>query len=379
MGLTERLSRTAGRGPLRSKQSIGTLIFLAILSLGAYSIARFGVRDEDPELRTQMISAASVMKEALVTIRDCRLARGLGLTPDDVNQTGLVGTRYSPITTTLGDLAAKRTTTNPDMAGLLVRLLREAGAREGDAVAIGASGSFPALIVATLAAAKAVGVRPVLICSLGASQWGANDSAFTWLVMEDCLVGAGIFGEEYRAIAASLGGDRDVASELDTDARSALIDAIEASGVPLIYEPDLERNVQERVRIYEHGARGARIAAFVGIGGNWADLGESHAVLDLRPGLNIGVAVPEGTGRGVAFEMAARGTPVIHLLNIRGLVQRYGLPWDPSPLPSPGTSFVYVASAARPWVPFPILASVYLGLVLAVVIGWRWFPWERRG
>ena len=34
--------------------------------------------------------------------------------------------------------------------------------------------------------------------------------------------------------------------------------------------------------------------------------------------------------------MAARGVPVIHLLYVKGLADRYGLPWDPVPLPGPG-------------------------------------------
>ena len=34
--------------------------------------------------------------------------------------------------------------------------------------------------------------------------------------------------------------------------------------------------------------------------------------------------------------MSARGVPVIHLLHIAGLCRRYGLPWDPRPLPDPG-------------------------------------------
>jgi hypothetical protein len=39
--------------------------------------------------------------------------------------------------------------------------------------------------------------------------------------------------------------------------------------------------------------------------------------------------------------MAAERIPVIHLLNVKGLCERYGLPWDPRPLPAPGEGPVY--------------------------------------
>ena len=52
----------------------------------------------------------------------------------------------------------------------------------------------------------------------------------------------------------------------------------------------------------------------------------------------LDIEAPPLPDRGVLFEMAAQGTPVIHLLHVRGLALRYGLPWDPIPLPAPGTT-----------------------------------------
>lgn len=350
--------------------SRAALALLAALSVGAYLLAQYGVGGGEGDLHP-MVAAAELMEAATVAIRDCRLARGVELSPDDVNRTGFIGVRYSPLTTTLGDLAAKRTTTNPNMAALLVRLLHDAGAEKGDAVAIGASGSFPALIVATLAATRAMGLHPILICSLGASQWGANDPRFTWLEIEDCLVAAGVFPEAYRAVAVSLGGDRDAALELDLEVRDALVAAVAARGARFLYEPDLARNVAERVRTYDAHAEGRRIAAFVGIGGNWADMGEDPVVLTLLPGLNVLTVVPEGPGRGVALAMAADGIPLVHLLNMRGLTTRYGLPWDPSPLPRPGEGHMYVTYSSRPLFPFHVLAGVYLAAIAGLAVAWR--------
>ena len=122
----------------------------------------------------------------------------------DTNDTGLIGVEYTDITTTLGSLAAKRTSTNPAFAAVVVDMLDRAGVRRGDAVAVSFSGSFPALNIAVLSAARALDLRPVIISSVGSSTYGANQPEMTWLDMERVLAEAGLF--PYRSIAASLGG-----------------------------------------------------------------------------------------------------------------------------------------------------------------------------
>jgi hypothetical protein len=66
-------------------------------------------------------------------------------------------------------------------------------------------------------------------------------------------------------------------------------------------------------------------------------MGTDGEVLKLKPGTNPPgeVILPAPERRGLIQEMARRGVPVIHLLYVRGLAERYGLPWDPIPLPSP--------------------------------------------
>ena len=57
--------------------------------------------------------------------------------------------------------------------------------------------------------------------------------------------------------------------------------------------------------------------------------------------------------------MAAAGVPVIHLLNVKGLCERYGLPWDPRPLPAPGGRPLY-RRASSSSLPFVALTVVYI-------------------
>ena len=319
----------------------------------------------DPATRGEMARASDLMARAAAAIRDCRAARGVPVVPsDDPNGTGLIGVERSMITTSLGSLEAKRTTTNPDFAALVVRLLRDAGVRRGDAVGVGASSSFPALIVATLAAAEAMGVEPLVISSLGASEWGANIPGFGWLDMEECLRRAGLAGSV--PIARSLGGEGDAGLDMDPEGRALIESRILAGGAPFIGEPSLERNVAARMACYRESAGARPLKAFINIGGSWANMGTDPEVLKIKPGLAERVFVPPPERRGVIQAMAGAGVPVIHLLNIRGLCERYGLPWDPQPLPAPGESRFSRLAAARSW-PATALTAAY-ALVMLVLL-----------
>ena len=343
----------------------------AVYAAAALSLVYLGVTKlrpgRDPATRADMTEAARLMVRATAAIRDCRLAGGFPVDPAaDPNGTGLIGVESSAVTTSAGRLEAKRTATNPDFAALAVSLLREAGARPGDAVAVGASSSFPGLIVATLSAARVLGLEPLVISSLGASEWGANVPGFGWLEMEDCLRAAGLC--DYAPVARSVGGEGDIGRDMDPAGRSGLEARLRAGDAPFLEEPDLARNVARRVALYRERAAGRRIAAFVNIGGSTANIGTSAEVLKLRPGLAGGVFVPPPGERGVLQVMAAEGVPVIHLLNIRGLCERYGLAWDPQPLPEPSAGPLYRRSGrgSRP----PVLPTIGYVLAMAVLLRW---------
>jgi len=329
----------------------------------------------DPASREEMAEASRLMFRATAAIRDCRAAGGILLDPVvDPNGTGLIGLERSMITTSLGSLEAKRTSTNPNFAGLVVSLLHDAGARRGDAVAIGASGSFPAFMIAALSAAKVLGLEPLVISSLGSSEWGANIAGFDWTDMEDCLRAAG--GLDARPIARSVGGDADVGRDMDPAGRVLLASRIRERDVPLLEEPDLVRNVEARMKLYFAAAGGRRVAAFVNVGGSWANIGTDAEVLKLRPGLASDVFVPPPARRGVIQAMAAAGIPVIHLLNVRGLCERYGLPWDPCPLPSPGDGLPSRGIAGKTPTGLALSVLYVLGMGMVLFFGRRrdWFP-----
>jgi poly-gamma-glutamate system protein len=314
--------------------------------------------------RAEMARASAGMARAAAALRDCRAARGVPVDPAaDPNGTGLIGVERSVTTTSLGSLEAKRTTTNPGFAALMVRLLRDAGVRRGDVVGVGASSSFPALIVATLAAAEVMGVEPLVISSLGASDWGANIPGFGWLDMEECLSREGLAGSV--PIARSLGGEGDLGLDMDPEGRALIASRVRAGSVPFIDEPSLEGNVAARMARYRE--RPPALKAFIHIGGpTW----HRPEVLKIEPGLTRGIFIPPLDRRGVIQAMAAAGVPVIHLLNIKGLCERYGLPWDPRPLPPPGQVPAFRLAAARSW-PSTALTAAYVLAVAVLIFGIR--------
>lgn len=282
------------------------------------------------------LKAAELMAEAEKIIFRCQQEKGLQPENNifDPNQTGLIGLEYSPITTTIGNLEAKRTTTNPNMAALLVRLLRQAGVKRADVVAVGASSSFPALILSVYCAARAMEVELLVINSLGASQWGANNPKFSWLEIEDCLRQTGL--TRHRLLAISWGGEDDSGRDFPEDFKVRILQKASQLQLRILNYGSLETTVRERVSLYFQAAGNRKIKAFINIGGSLANLGTDSSVLQLRPGLTEIRKIPPALRRGVIQEMARRGIPVIHLLNIRGLAKHYGLPWDPQPLPQPG-------------------------------------------
>jgi len=343
-------------------RAVYVLCLLSLLYWGG--IRFFPARGARGPLR-EMRAAAETMAAAEAALLHCRGGADAVLSAADINRTGLLGREFSELTTSVGQLEAKRTTTNPNFAALAVRLLHEAGVRKGDAVAVGASSSFPGLIVAVLSACRAMGAHPLVISSLGASQWGANDPDFHWLDMWTCLRDRGLFPEP--PIAVSLGGERDTGEDMPEEGRVRLRAAIGASGLPFIEQPDLVRNVERRMRLLEDAARGSQIKAFVNIGGAYANMGTDGEILHVKPGLARIRRLPPVERRGMLFAMAARGVPVIHLLFVRGLAGRFGLPWDPSPLPRPGQGELFRTGGN--WSPFTLgITIVFLAAAVLCVV-----------
>ena len=349
------------------KKGVNTIYLLFGISVLCFLLIHVLPKKSDSHLILKMKEASNLMAHALDELSECRseeIASGerdfKKLTPRDA----VLGQEMSSITTSLGSLPSKKTSADPNFAGLVVYLLNEAGVRPHDTIAIGASGSFPALLIAALSAAQTMEVHPLWMCSLGASQWGANDPDFHWLRMWTCLKKKKIFSVDPAAI--SLGGEGDTGGGMEVEGRELLLENAENSGLPFIYEPVLEKNVAFRMQLYEQASEGKDIQVFINIGGGIANIGTDSEILNLRPGLVKPEKIPPIKKRGVLFEMAHQGIKVIHLLYMKGLSSRYGIAWNPDVLPDPGESEIYKLAGEKSWL-FFVIGIFYIAAVLLLM------------
>jgi poly-gamma-glutamate system protein len=313
-----------------------TLVVLAVFSL-AILAALESTRWHQPDPRRGEKNAAmELMQRSALAVKKEKLRMGIPIDRRlDPNDTGLIGVEYTDITTTLGSLVAKRTSTNPAFAAVVVDMLDRAGVRPGDRVAVCLSGSFPALNIAVLSAARVLDLHPVIISSEGASMYGANHPDMTWLDMERVLAETGLL--PYRSIAASLGGIAGAQGGLDGTGIEAGRRAINRNSIPLLEEEGsstLTADVQKRLSLFDQALGRRRPTAFINVGGSLTSLGDGPEGHRLPAGLLIKVPAVRNPERGIIFRMGDRGVPVIHLLKIKSIAAQYGIPIDPIPLPA---------------------------------------------
>lgn len=346
----------------KSYRQIDILLIIAavILAAGYYGASSAAVKTRDAWYEDKL-RAAKLMEKALDAIRIEKESRGLTSDPQiDINNTGIIGAEWSPITTTLGALEAKRTGANPDFAAVVVDMLKEAGLEEGDFVAVNLSGSFPALNIAVISAVEVLGLDSAIISSAGASAWGANEPGFTYPDMEQVLYEAGIF--KARSEAVSMGGAGDIGREMDEAVVKELLARYKKQGRTIIYQPDFGLNLQQRLEIYQK--KNKSISCFINVGGNLLSSGGNEDFTRLRTGLiKKGEYTGSRKGEGLIQEFLYKGIPVINLLNIKSLAVQYGVPVDPYPMPAVGEGDIFYEYRY----PYPAIV-VSLGMALSMLV-----------
>ena len=152
-------------------QKTSTLIGLSILSLVFFLVSiNVKTKNVSPSYE-QKVKAAELMQEAMDFLKNTRMEHGIFMDiENDPNETGLVGSPFSLITTDEGDLDAKLTTLDPNFSAAMVDLMHEIDLNKGDTVAVLLTGSMPGANIAVLTACKALELIPITITSVGASQ-----------------------------------------------------------------------------------------------------------------------------------------------------------------------------------------------------------------
>lgn len=353
--MKRRIHKLSGKGLL------WLCLALTVSLLGVYSTLIFQAKEPLPYADVQL-AAARRMEKAEQAVLAYVKEQGIAIERDDLNQTGMIGPEWTELTTSLGLLEAKRTALQSDFAALMVKYYQEAGLKAGDTICCGMSGSFPGLCIAAVAAANEMGLTMRVIASYGSSMYGCTRPELTVVRTLDVARQAGAI--DYELIAVSPGGDFDQGvSILFPGSREMIFEMAQEDGLLMIDEPDIPSTIRRRLALY-----GKDIDCFVNVGGASANMGTSPYTLTFPNGLVTDPPrIPQDDDRGLTFEYAARGIPVIHLLNVRGLAEENGLPFDPVPLTKPGETDVYFETRQSPW---PALTALVCALLL-MVLAWK--------
>ncbi len=244
----------------------------------------------------------------------------------DPHRTGMIGVEWSPVTTTLGSLEAKRTAADPLWSVRALRHFRLLGLKKGDRVALLSSSSFPGLVFSLVVAAEHAGLELLWIHSLGASTWGTNMPEMLWPRIAHLLRSGGFMSA--RPDFYTLGGGGEIGLGLPHEGVKALEESAAADGVALLIERGLEEMIERKGELILSFAP----SLVISVGGSHTAFGGEV----VPPG--GGLFLPEESkrvefGSGVLRDVLASGVPVLHLLDLRSLSSRWCIPYDGAPRP----------------------------------------------
>jgi poly-gamma-glutamate system protein len=268
----------------------------------------------------------------------------------------IIGDEYTETTTTLGSLEAKELSNNELFPALMVKLIRDSHANPDKPVGIIASGSFPALFIETLAALQTMHRKTVIIYSLGASSFGANQPAALLPDIEGWIQKYG--GCQYHADLITYGAEGDTAGGIIDEGKAALDSTLKRNGKTCYIPRTIEESVQHKCDLFLK----KNIGLLINIGGNQTALGYcSHAEL-IPNGLHTEVVTCNHKERGVISRISERHIPYIHLLNIKNLAMQYSI----TDTKAPATHPLFYTKR-----PNKVLAGLFIVIIFLPVIGYK--------
>ncbi|EMI18836.1 putative membrane protein [Rhodopirellula maiorica SM1] len=339
-----------------------------IMSLSGMALVHFWPAKVSPEHHEQLIAAATKAESAMQVIANVHQKQGLrSVAKLDPLDSHLIGPSMSLVTSKLGSLESKQTSINPNFAAVVVKWFEEAGVKPGDRVAIGASGSWPALNIAVYMAAETLQLKPTIILSAASSQYGANRPEMMWVDMEKHLHDAGLIS--FRATAGTYGGLYDRASGMHEQTRQLLADAMDRNGVRMLSSTGLRDLIDERMTLYESEIQSDSYAAYVNIGGGSASIGGSEGNSCFAPGVHTEVPGDEPLPNCIAARMLATNVPVINVVDAKSIAERYAMPIAPVVHPAVGQGDVFGRNVYRRSLAGVVMGLTWLMMAITVAPG----------
>jgi poly-gamma-glutamate system protein len=354
-------------------------ILIAVIAIiGLVIVESFTLNVKQPYYK-EKVMAANYMLQGMEIIKQYRLQKfGPINNVIDPARSGLIGVLSTPITSTTVDIDSKQTSINPNWAAMIVSMLKEAKVKKGSTVAVSLTGSFPAMNLAVLSAAKTLSLRLIIITSLSSSTWGANIPGFTWLDMEHLLYEKKF--SPYKSVAASLGGVQDNALGMSEQGKRILRDTILKYSITLLEYDELKKSMNARMEIYYDQAGDSQIAAYINVGGGTVAIGSFIGKRRYKPGLNLKPSQKAMRVDSVMSRFARNRVPIININYLKTLAQNHSFPVAQRKIPKIGEGEIYNRLEYNKKLAAVVLVvmAVLLYLFMKLGIGYRIFIPQKK-
>ena len=113
-------------------------------------------------------------------------------------------------------------------------------------------------------------------------------------------------------------------------------ESIYRNNLPLIQEDRLSQSIEKRINLYSSATPLSKYELFVNVGGGAASVGSRNNVKLITPGLTSLQNLRGLLSECVIQRFADVNVPLVHLLYIDKLVEKYQIPFAPFPMPEIG-------------------------------------------
>ncbi|TGK13781.1 poly-gamma-glutamate system protein [Leptospira kmetyi] len=302
---------------------------------------------------------------AFQKIKEWRLSQNVPIDPTiDPARTGWIGLESSPVTSSSGKLSSKQASIHPDFAVWFLDRFQNAGLKPGDTIAVGMSGSFPALNVCFWIAADTMRLNVISIASVASSQYGANHPDLLWPDLENRLYQENSIFQ--KSVFMSIGGISDLGIGIGKEGREKILNSIRKNGYAHLSSDSFEDSLIQRKKIYDQKP----VSLYVNIGGGTISSGTSLGKKKIPKGTVIGeddLAVAD-LPDSILKNYLLQKIPVLHVSGIETIAKESGMKYESDRLPSPGSSDLIFKKEKNRWL------AGFLFVLLSAMI-WKLSPW----
>ncbi|EMY79657.1 poly-gamma-glutamate system protein [Leptospira weilii serovar Ranarum str. ICFT] len=334
-----------------------SILFLGLASVGLLSVLEFFPLTKPVPNFEKKYEASAKTYKAFQKIKEFKLSRNVSIEPKlDPYRSGLIGSEISSVTSSAGKLSAKQMSIHPDFAAWFVDRFQKAGLKEGDTIAAGISGSFPALNVAFWIAADTARLRVISIASAASSQYGANEPDFLWPDLENFIYQEKIIFQ--KSVFMSTGGVSDLGIGIGKEGRDLILRSIRKNGYEYLSSDSFEDSLKKRMSVYKQKP----ISLYVNIGGGTVSSGTSLGKKRIPKGIVLSEGEYSDLPDSILKTYLELKIPALHVSGIETIANDSKMRYKSGSISEPGTSDLIFTTKYNRW-----LAGVFF-ILLSVLV-----------